>query len=824
MNRDDRRLFDYSNMLSVERPGRYIGGEQNVRHYKRDCDYYFCLAFPDLYDIGISYYGYQILYHIINRLDGVSCERAFLPWYDMQSMMTRHKTALYSLENKRPLNRFNAVGITLQTELHYPGVVKLLDLSGITRYAAERKKNEPVIIGGGPCAFHPEPVAPFFDAFLLGDGETAAVELIELMRSGEFKRSERIDKWHLLSTIDGVYVPGLYKADAADRSRVVPIGVAQDRITARTELTLRSEFYPVKPIVPLISGAHNRLTVEVMRGCAQGCRFCQAGILHRPVRERTISDIVDQVFASLDTTGWNEVGLLSLSTSDYSQLSNLLAVLSDELRERHVSVAFPSLRPASFTESMASIDTGGRKSSLTFAVEAGSQRLRDVINKSLEEDELLEAMDRAYRHGWSGVKLYFMVGLPTETDQDIEEGVELLSRVARTVPRGHKLHISVAPFIPKPHSVFEAEQFLDNRALLKRQHRLIRHLSRNWIKTVWRDPWESCIEAILARGDRRLAPVIEAVSEKGSGFEGWGSEFSKDIWFQSLNQLMPDWQGLLSRIEDEDSTPWGHLTKGITHRFLRKEKAAALDAQKIGGCNIDSCYWCGLQVLCEKAVVDHPETTPESRISTSPAKGKTITGEEAMAGHRYRLSFTKLGKARNLGHRDLMSVVERAIQRTDTELVYSRGYHPRLRMSFSSALPLGQGGVALWVEFEVYGWLDTNDWLKRLYRMLPRGVRPWSLDEVIGKGFDDAKNQPRYRLRFDAPVDLKQVSNVDFGDRIRIDSSSREKTRTVYLTVEPSTGSTFKIDRIAEMITQVGSGSSRNDSCLLSVTRLDRIH
>ncbi|NQU05738.1 MAG: TIGR03960 family B12-binding radical SAM protein, partial [Calditrichaeota bacterium] len=489
---NSRRFRPDASLISVERPGRYIGSEINSIKPEPDPDFRFCLFFPDIYDIGISYYGYQILYHILNSMEGVSCERTYLPWQDMQSWLGRNRIPLFSLESFRSLSDFDAIGITLQTELHYPGVVKGLDLAGITRYAVNRKDSEPLIIGGGPCAFHPEPVAPFFDAILIGDGEEGLPELINLMRSREFNAADRKQKWTAMAEIDGVYAPGLHD----DLSGIE--GASALKVKARVISSLKREYYPQRPIVPLTAGVHDRLTIEIMRGCTQGCRFCQVGMLHRPVRERSVADIIAQVQQGLDATGYDEVSLLSLSTSDYSRLSELLAALGDILPARHASLAFPSLRPSTFTEEMAQVETGGRKSGLTFAVEAGSQRLRDVINKDLTEDQLFEAVERAWRHGWSVVKLYFMVGLPTERLSDIDEGAALLNRLQRMVPRRKSLKVSVSPFIPKPHSIFENEEFLDINELRDRQTRILNRLNFRTVKMSRHNARMSRIETLLA--------------------------------------------------------------------------------------------------------------------------------------------------------------------------------------------------------------------------------------------------------------------------------------------------------------------------------------
>ena len=573
----NQRLKLNSALREVQRPGRYTGQEFNAIRPGPSADFRFCLLFPDIYDIGISYHGFSILYHILNGIEGVSCERAYLPWVDMQEQLQRSNVPLFSIESGRSLREFDALGITLQTELHYTGVVRLLDLSGITRRSADRDSSYPIIFGGGPCAFHPEPVAPFFDAFLLGDGEEALPEIIGIMRSEEFRTADRPEQWHQLATIKGVYVPELYNPEYEDGNCRLQISIADvpKRVRARVASVLKPEYYPEKPIVPFVRGAHDRLTVEIMRGCTKGCRFCQAGMLHRPLRERCIDDIIYQVVRGIESTGWDEIGLLSLSTSDYSRLEGLLSALRYRLDGMRASVAFPSLRPSTFTEEMAAIDLGGRKTGVTFAVEAGSQRLRNAINKDLTEEELTDAVERAWRAGWKTVKLYFMVGLPTEQTEDLAEGARLLNKIQRMIPRRKELHISVAPFIPKPHSVFARDSFLSVPDLNSRIHRLLSSLSRRNVKTSWHDPRMSRIEALLARGDRRLADALERIASESSGLDGWSQMFDADLWHKALESLGIKQQIWLDSLGDNQPTPWDHLYKGITKRFLRDDRMSA---------------------------------------------------------------------------------------------------------------------------------------------------------------------------------------------------------------------------------------------------------
>jgi len=771
----------------------------------------------------------------------------------MQAMLRKHHQPLCSLETGKPLRDFDAIGITLQTELHYAGVVKVLDLTGIPRLAKDRSVNPlrltvvhrqkavsrggltaaswPLIIGGGPCSFHPEPVAPFFDAFCIGDGEEAVPELVDLMRKREFKLMRLQEKWEALAQIEGLYVPGLYRPDPDDTRRLIPESEVPRRIRARTLTSLKREFYPDRPIVPLVGAVHDRLTIELMRGCTQGCRFCQAGIINRPVRERPSAEIVEQIAEGLETTGWNEVGLLSLSTSDYSQLKPLLCALADKLSGRRASMAFPSLRPTSFTEDIASIQTGGKRSSLTFAVEAGSERLRAVINKSLAEEELFDAVDRAFQHSWSGIKLYFMVGLPTEREDDIADGAKLLERISRIIPRGKKLHISVAPFIPKPHSIFEGEAFADPEVLQHRQRQLYRRLKSRWIKTTWRDVNESIVETVLARGDRKMASVIAAVAGTGSGFEGWGGEFSADRWYEALDQFIPDWKRLLEPIGSDEPRPWNHLSKGITRRFMRNDLKSAFAEEIIPDCRLETCTKCGLTKICD--VVENnlkKEVDKFNRLQIVENKLFNLSICKLANFYLYRLMFSKLLKARFLGHHDLMRAVERGLRRIGVPLFYSQGYNPRPKISYGPALPLGVGTVGAWVEFRTVEPIDESEMLKQAKRSFTAGIKPWCLTRIEGKRsrIQEEEISRRYRLRYNKPINIEtSVMNVCKKDTLDIKEGIHPSSfilhpskRTLYLTLKRN-GKRFPNPENAahELIEQHGGNECTPE--LVSITRMD---
>ncbi|MFH0765345.1 MAG: TIGR03960 family B12-binding radical SAM protein, partial [Calditrichota bacterium] len=815
-------LQNLSLLKGVQSPARYLGGERGAVRPNQKGDFRICLIFPDLYEIGISYHGFQILYGLFNHIAGVVCERSYLPWPDMQDLMKSRKMSLCSVESGQPVRSFDAVGITLQTEMHYPGIVKILDLAGLPRRAADRSKLDPMVIGGGPNAFQAEPVALFFDAILLGDGEEAAAELANLMRCGEFQRSDRIERWHQLSGIPGVYAPWLYWANPGEPRRIVPLNDASPSVRARTEIKLKPDYYPRQPIVPLLPAAHDRLVVEIMRGCTQGCRFCQAGMINRPVRERPVADIVEQVMTGLELTGWNEVGLLSLSTSDYSRLEELLTILADELSPRRATLAFPSLRPASFTEEIAAIDTGGRRSSLTFAVEAGSQRLRDVINKSLTEDELLEAVARAWQHGWKGIKLYFMVGLPGETEEDVSEGARIIHKISRMRPSGGRLNVSVAPFIPKPHSIFEGAPFLDPETLLRRQLKLLGGIRARWFKGSWREVEPSRIEAILARGDRRLAPVIEAVADQSYGFESWDRMFSGETWQRALGEWRPDWSNLLNEIPPAAARPWDHLRKGISNKFADHDRMAAQREERLPDCRSGECPKCGLMVLCDQVEALSPPDldTMGGRDQTHQEPPVGLTSDH----QRYRFYFSKLGRIRFLGHQDLMRAVIRALLTAQVPLSWREGFSPHPKVGFGPAIPLGYGAARLWVEFETTRSWDESAAIQTLHRVCPRGIKPVKIEEAPIKVKSPEENEDLvipYRVRFTVEQKLKPVSEVfnTNGVQAKVQEVKLDRfNRTLRFTLIRLEGRVPRAEEIASWL--VGNSSENRDANIASVTRL----
>ena len=601
-------------LLKVEKPARYIGGEINsVVKDPSQVDIRFAFCFPDVYEIGMSHLGIQILYDMFNRREDVWCERVYSPWPDLDRIMRQEHIPLYALESQDPVRDFDFLGITIQYEMCYTNILQVLDLSGIPIWASERTDRDPIVIGGGPCTYNPEPLAPFFDLFYIGEGETQYDALFDLYKEYKKKGKSRQDFLLACASIPGIYVPSLYEPSYKEDGTLAAFTPAAEGVPrkVRKELVLQMDEapYPDKPLVPLMQVTQDRVTLEIQRGCIRGCRFCQAGQIYRPVRERSLEFLKAQAIRMLESTGCEEITLSSLSSSDYSKLKELVYFLIDETHVRHVNISLPSLRIDAFSLDVMSKVQDIKKSSLTFAPEAGTQRLRDVINKGLTEEDILRGASEAFKGGWNKVKLYFMLGQPTETDEDVMGIARLAERIAETyyeIPKEERhgkcqITSSTSFFVPKPFTPFQwapmntAEEFLRKAYLVKDTMR--QQLNQKSLRYHYHEADVTMLEGALARGDRRLAPVIYRAYQKGCLFDAWDEYFDNSRWMDAFAEEGVDMDFYSIRERDLDELlPWDFIDCGVTKQFLKKEYERALQGIVTPNCR-EHCNGCGAAVF-----------------------------------------------------------------------------------------------------------------------------------------------------------------------------------------------------------------------------------
>jgi radical SAM family uncharacterized protein len=590
----------------VTRPARYTGGEWNsiVKDWEA-ADVKMALAYPDLYEIGMSNLGLSILYHLINGEPYALAERVYAPWVDMQEEMKRTSVPLFSLESKRPLGDFDIVGFSLGYELTYTNVLGILDLAGIPLRSSERGDGDPLIIAGGSCALNPEPMWEFIDLFILGEGEEVIVEFLRSFRA--FKREGGADRAGLLrrlALIPGVYVPAFYDVSYNDDNTVSRVTLRSPDVPAAIARRMVAELTPVitSPVIPYIATVHDRAMIEIQRGCTRGCRFCHAGVVYRPVRERTCDEIMEAINKLLKNTGYNELSLLSLSTSDYPDIEKLINNINLKFRDDSLKISLPSLRMDSFSVALMDAITAGKKTSLTFAPEAGSERLRRVINKSLSDDVIIKTLTTACGHGWNSVKLYFMLGLPTETEEDIESIAALARRarscIAKECGRGLNIKLSASAFVPKPHTPFQWVAQISREEMNGRIDILRRGLKKSGARLTWQEPRVSFLEAVLSRGDRRLSQAIYRAWQIGAAFDAWSEQFKYDLWLKAFEDCSLDPSFYANRIRPLDEVlPWSHIDTGISAEFLKQEYINSTKETATEDCRLGRCNSCGLERL-----------------------------------------------------------------------------------------------------------------------------------------------------------------------------------------------------------------------------------
>ncbi len=800
-----RPLFD-PYLPFVEKPGRYVGLERNVtRKNLANASVTLALAFPDTYEIGMSHTGLKILYELVNRREDFACERVYAPWVDLEAKMRAAGIPLFSTESFAPVADFDVLGFSLQAELNYSNILNMLDLARLPVWQRDRRESDPIVLGGGPCTANPEPIADFFDAFLVGDAEEALPVFLDAYRDARGRELPRREILAALAAIDGIYVPSFYDVAYRADGRIASITRNDTRAPERARRTwvpaLKPEYYPAKPMVPSVEIVQDRLGLEVMRGCTQGCRFCQAGYWYRPVRELDPADVADMTKKFIAESGWSEVGLLSLSTADYSQIEPLVKCLAPELSDQRVSISLPSLRAEAFSVGLADAVSEVRKSGFTFAPETGSDRLRRVINKTFSNADMIAAADVAFARGWDLIKVYTMIGLPTETGADIDELVTLVEGIlAQGRKHGRKnVNVSVGSFVPKSWTPFQwapfdgVETLARKLAYLKDRFRCVRGA-----KMKWHEPREAEIECVLSRGDRRAGRILHTAWKSGVRFDGWTEHFRYDLWTKAFQAEGIPKESYLRAYDLDEVLPWDVLDVSIKKRWLQIELLKAKKEMRTEDCKWGHCYACGVPGNGEDTVLarpmsggpggpPNPQAAPLQAFdaATAPAsdpaayrevaKGAAyrqkampdlpaaarVRGTQGDRVVRHRVAFSKTGDARLLSHRNTMDVLERAIRAAGLPARYTEGFNPHMKLSMGPALALG-----LESRHEVFDVDGRNsfsaDAAARINAKLPPGIEVLEVRELAAgeSSLSKAVKGARYTVRLYSEEHVSRASDA----------------------------------------------------------------
>lgn len=751
---------NYQDILAqVQTPTRYAGNEINaVKKNLNHVDLTFALVFPDLYEIGTSHFGIQILYSILNSQENIAAERFFTPAPDMEQLMAAKDIPCLSMESQQELSSFDIIGISLLYELNFTNILTLLSLSKIPFYADQRDETFPLIIGGGPCAFNPEPLADFFDAFVIGDGEEVvkqiANQVIEFKKEGDGKKKTLL---RLLSKIEGVYIPSFFTPhwDKNGIQILTPLYEDYTRVKRAFLPSLTLDNFPMDPIVPYAKPVHDRLRLEIARGCSRGCRFCQAGMIYRPVRERSVEDLMEIAKFSLKSTGYSEMSLLSLSTGDYSNLAPLMQQLLAMNQGQCNSISLPSIRAEKLTPELMELIKTVRKTGFTIAPEAGTQRLRDIINKNLTEESISATVENALELGWKNIKLYFMMGLPFEEMTDIEGICKLSTQLAVAHAKGKKgITVSVASFIPKSHTPFQRHSQMTLDQTQEKLQYLKDNLRHKRIKLKWQDPKMSLLEGVFARGDRRLAPLLTAAFENGCRLDGWTDKFNFRLWQKAFEDTGIDPEFYTTRKRSEEETlPWDHIDSGVTDTFLKNEFQKSKEKALTPDCRDHECTGCG---ICDFEKIQpilhdvdtHPTTSPGSMAS--PPR---LLPDDAF--FKFDVIFSKLDRARFFGHLELATIVERAVKRAGLTVKYSKGFNPSMKLSFENALPLG---------------MESEE--ETLFIFLEKGSRPQEIKEALNEVLPNGLHVIACQLH----SKLRQNDNTESAYQIRFSTPCMDQT------------------------------------------------
>jgi len=768
-----RKILEEKLFPFVIKPGRYVGGEpgQIIKDPTNRLRYVH--AFPDKYEIGQSYQGLQSLYAIINRDDRFLCERVFAVDHDAEEVMRQKEIPLFSLESSTPINDFDAIGFTLSYEMVYTNMLNMLDMAGIPIKSEDRDDSHPLVFAGGPAVYNPEPIADFVDCFFIGDAEEGLIEMLSIINDNkDLSRNEKLET--ICKNVESVYIPRFY-----DKNRKPLKDFAPADIKARIMRALKPEFYPDNPIVPLIEISQGHLSIEIMRGCPQGCRFCQAGPMYKPVRIRPIEDILRQVEVQTSNTGHDSISLLSLSTSDYPEIETLASTLARRLEKQRISISVPSLRPGTISPKLLDAVKKVRKAGLTIAPEAGTERMRQFIRKDVTDAAIFDTADMAFRKGWTGIKLYFMFGLPTETEEDLQGIVDIINKIyeiGRKYPGKKTVNVTLSPFVAQPHTPFQWDAVLNVEEILEKLKFVKRRIQNRHVNFKHTMCENSVMQAVLGRGGRELGPVIEAMFHKGTRFDGWSEDFNPDLWFEVIKENGHEVGDYLKAIPFSADLPWSHIRKGPSAEHLRNERERTSSQMQ--------------KYVPYENEDDNNGNSFEGTLEFGRSKKKVASQNvSAPTKNRLRLRWGRDDRYKFMSHLDNLRTLERAFRRSGVPIAYSQGFNPSMKLSFGPPLSVGITSEAEYMDIT----LDTNVMpymVESLQNAIPDGMKIYDARNVIGKAVSltSRMNRAVYDLKLE-----KTTQNADLNSKIKdvLNSEVLElervgKNKTTLINIRPA--------------------------------------